>query len=96
MPLERMRAEHGRPLARAMRDDSDSCALDPVLGSWIARAARSRAHAVVSAAAVIDFETVVIDGAFPCDVRNRLRDAAKVEIAQTDLQGVARAASATL
>lgn len=42
------------------------------LGPWIEMAAEELALAALSACAVIDFEAVLIDGAFPPDVRARL------------------------
>jgi len=39
---------------------------------WISEAAEALAQAITSLLAVIDFEAIVIDGAFPADVRGRL------------------------
>nr|WP_321461935.1 ROK family protein [uncultured Cohaesibacter sp.] len=62
--------------------------LEPFLSQWIERAARNLAHATVSALAVIDFEGVVIDGAFPEEIRARLVEAFRHQMEVIDLQGV--------
>ncbi|MFN3664187.1 ROK family protein [Yoonia sp.] len=72
----------------AIIENADARDLEPVLSQWIARASRSLAHAIVSAAAVIDFETVIVDGCFPEDVRSRLRDEVDVQLGSLDLQGI--------
>lgn len=74
----------------AMIENADWESLEPVLSHWIARASRSLAHAIVSAAAVVDFETVIIDGCFPEGVRTRLRDEVEVQLGSLDLQGIIR------
>ncbi|WP_233489075.1 ROK family transcriptional regulator [Rhodovulum sp. 12E13] len=86
--LERLVAADGRD--PALPQGEDWSALEPVLSDWIARAARSLAHAVVSTLSVIDFEAVVIDGALPGDVRDRLVRAVGAELDLLDLQGVGR------
>ncbi len=63
---------------------------EPVLSDWIGRAARSLAHAIVSTLSVIDFEAVVIDGAIPLAIRDRLVRAVAMELDRLDLQGVSR------
>jgi predicted NBD/HSP70 family sugar kinase len=42
---------------------------EPELSDWLARTSNASARAVVAVCSVIDFETVVIDGAFPVEVR---------------------------
>ncbi|MGS4946962.1 ROK family protein [Meridianimarinicoccus sp. RP-17] len=86
--LQRMlRAAHP-DAAPALSEDGDWNALEPILTDWIDRTARGLAHAVVSTAAVIDFEDVVIDGAFPPAIRDRIVAAVGRRLAQSDLQGV--------
>ncbi|WP_171325103.1 ROK family protein [Halovulum dunhuangense] len=88
MTLERMLAANGRPAEEWMPSSSDWGALEPVLTDWIARAGRSLAHAIVSTGAVIDFEHVIIDGAFPDAVRTRLRDMVESHLHRLDTQGI--------
>ena len=59
------------------------------LVDWIDEAARSLALAAVSAVSIIEFRTVVIDGAFPPDVRAGLVQATRLALSQFDLQGLA-------
>lgn len=88
--LYKMCETAGRPHNVAMIEKADWGGLEPVLSQWIARASRSLAHAIVSAAAVVDFETVVIDGYFPEDIRIRLRQNVDVQLGSLDLQGITR------
>lgn len=90
MTLERMLAANGRPDAGSIFLDADWCAFEPVLTDWIARAGRSLARAIVSTAAVIDFEHVIIDGAFPDPIRTRLCDAVERHFDKLDTQGISR------
>jgi len=76
-------AEHAMP-----RSDQDWSALEPALSDWILRSARSLAHAVVSASAVIDFEEVVIDGGFPPEVRARMARLLESRLSLLDLGGI--------
>lgn len=59
------------------------------LADWIHEAARSLAIAAVSAVSIIDFRSVVIDGAFPPAVRTALVAATRTALADFDLQGLA-------
>ena len=58
------------------------------LDDWVAEAAHSLAFAVTSASSVVDFQAVVLDGAFPGHVRARLVDALAAEIDRFDRQGL--------
>lgn len=55
---------------------------------WIDDSAAALAQAVVSAASIIDFSAVVIDGGFPPWVRARLLTATRKALYDLDLQGV--------
>lgn len=59
-------------------------ALDP----WIEATARQLARATLTVCAVIDFEAVLIDGAFPRDVRARLVAGVRREIERLDSRGL--------
>lgn len=71
------------------RDPGDWGELGQPLEAWIADAAKSLAIATVSAVSIIDFRTIVIDGAFPPTVRRALVQATRVAIGGFDLQGLA-------
>lgn len=60
----------------------------PVLDRWTAEAARGIAHAVLSAAAVIELEAVVIDGWMPAPLRTALTARARIELVAMDLAGI--------
>ncbi|MGV8831063.1 MAG: ROK family transcriptional regulator [Devosia sp.] len=63
--------------------------IGPVLDEWISDVARSLALATISAISIIDFHTVVIDGAFPPAVRQALVQATRQAAKGFDLQGLA-------
>ena len=88
--LDRMLKEHGTITRGSAGDEGDWSRLEPVPSSWIDRVSCSLAHAIVSSAAVIDFEHVVKDGSFPVDVRTRRVEAVDARLQQLDLQGVTR------
>ncbi len=58
------------------------------LGPWIDEAAYVMAAAALSACAVVDFEAIVIDGAFPEYVRTRLVDSVRANIQAMDARGL--------
>ena len=59
------------------------------LTDWIEQSAKSLAVAAVSAVSIIDFRTVVLDGAFPPQVRAALVEATRKALGAFDLQGLA-------
>ena len=90
--LDRMLREQGTVTRASATDAGNWSRLEPVLSTWIERASRSLAHAIVSSAAVVDFDHVVIDGSFPSAVRSQLVVATDAYLKQLDLQGVNRPA----
>jgi predicted NBD/HSP70 family sugar kinase len=60
-----------------------------ILDDWIDQTARSLAHAALSAAAILDFEAVIIDGSMPPHVRRRLVDKTIEYFADQDARGIA-------
>jgi len=61
---------------------------EPLVGKWITRAGNNLAHAIVSSLSLIDFEAVVIDGAMPSEIIDRLVDEVIRQLKEIDLQGV--------
>ena len=61
------------------------------LEAWITEAAEALAQAIAALLAVIDFEAIVIDGAFPADVRRRLVERTNKQWAHMDRQGLSDA-----
>lgn len=70
-------------------DPSEWGFLGAPLDDWIAEAAQSLALACISAVSIIDFRTIVLDGAFPTAVRMRLVEATRTAFGQFDRQGLA-------
>lgn len=64
--------------------------LGPALDEWIDQVAHHLAEAIVGAVAVIDIETVVIDGAFPASVRTRIIAATREALAEINQQGLSQ------
>lgn len=60
------------------------------LNRWIVTTAKLIAQAIVSICSTIDFPAVVIDGAFPEEVRRRLVDAIDAALEQEDIRGLTR------
>ncbi len=91
--LERMLAQRDAGLAQRVYTETEHWEqFDPELTIWLNRAARSLGHAIVSALAILEFETVVIDGAFPPEIGQRLVSAVEQQLDRLDLQGVNRPA----
>ncbi len=82
-------AAAGKDASILWRDPSDWGEIGPEITQWIADAARSLAVASVSAVSIIDFSTIVIDGAFPPVVRAALVAAVREAVAGFDRQGLA-------
>lgn len=59
-----------------------------LVGPWIDAAAPHLARSALTLAAVIDFEAVLIDGAFPPDIRARLVTRMREEMAKRDARGL--------
>ena len=62
--------------------------IGPVLDIWVEQAARSLAYAAVACMSIVDFEVIIIDGAMPEDVRNRLVDKTRESLGLYDLRGI--------
>ncbi len=56
---------------------------------WVRNTGAALAQAVIAAASIIDFSTVIIDGGFPGWVRSRIVQATRSALTSHDLQGVA-------
>jgi predicted NBD/HSP70 family sugar kinase len=59
------------------------------LDAWLAQTARDLALTIVASLSVIDFEAIVIDGAFPRTLRQRLVAATRLALGDFDMQGIA-------
>lgn len=58
------------------------------VGAWIAQASQAIACAAMAATSIIDFEAVIVDGAFPAAIRDRLVAAITAALGDFDRQGL--------
>jgi predicted NBD/HSP70 family sugar kinase len=87
--LERSLSEAGRDPAILWQSPDDWGDIGSVLDEWIDSGAQSLAHAIAASASVIDFSAIIIDGAFPPAVRDRLVDRVRRKIDSVDTRGLA-------
>lgn len=87
--LERRLREAGLPLDRLYDPAADWEGFGAHLDRWIDDAALGIAHAIAAAAAIIDFQAAVIDGAIPPAVHARLLVAVAGALGRLDLSGIA-------
>ena len=89
--LERRLIAAGRRGTDIWLSPDDWSSFAEPLDAWIAEAAEALAQAIASLLAVIDFEAIVIDGAFPADVRGRLVAQTRAQCVRIDRQGLTEA-----
>jgi predicted NBD/HSP70 family sugar kinase len=89
--LERKLIAEGRDAKMLWRSPDDwGTDLGPALDEWIEEIADSLAFAIVAAVAVIDVETVIVDGAVPAEVRKRIIERTREAIGNVNRQGLSR------
>ena len=71
-----------------MKDMNSWSGFDKQLNSWIDLTAKSLARASVSACSVLDFQTIMIDGGFPAEIRRRLVGETQKQMQKLDLRGI--------
>lgn len=86
--LEEELRREGKDPAKLRDRQKNWRAFEAATDRWIAKVAPDLARAVVSVCAVIDFETVIFDGAFPAEVRERLVARINAEFAEQDTRGI--------
>ncbi len=86
--LERKLVAEGRNADVLWQSPDDWGDLGPVLEEWIDEVAESLAYAIVAAIAVIDVETVIVDGAFPEQVRTKIVDRTRAAVGRVNRQGL--------
>lgn len=86
--LERKLIAQGRKAEILWQSPDDWGDLGPALDEWIAEVAENLAFAIVAAVAVIDVEAVIIDGAFPAEVRSRIIDRTRLALDGVNRQGL--------
>ncbi|MDW4498940.1 ROK family transcriptional regulator [Sulfitobacter sp. D35] len=86
--LETALIDAGLPREGLWQEPQDWSGMDHLLDPWIERVGKALARAALSVCAVIDFDAILIDGAFPADVRNRIVGTARDELATLDQRGL--------
>ena len=86
--LERRLIAAGRRGTDIWLSPNDWSSFEEPLEAWVAEAAEALAQAIAALLAVIDFEAVIIDGAFPVDVRRRLVERTNEHWARMDRRGL--------
>ena len=86
--LETELAKAGLDPRLLWQQPQDWSALSRLVDPWVERSAEALAEASLAAYAVIDFEAILIDGAMPADVRDKLVTQARERIQGLDSRGV--------
>lgn len=86
--LETALAKAGKDYRDLWKQPQDWSSFEDEVKDWIDGAAHAIAQACMSACAIIDFEAVIIDGALPGDVRNRLVEAVRAKLINEDSRGL--------
>jgi predicted NBD/HSP70 family sugar kinase len=87
--LENMLKNEGKDPSFLWQSPDDWSTAGATLEAWIEQAATSVSVAIASAISIIDFEAIVVDGAFPQAVRSALVQRVRERFSRMDLQGVA-------
>jgi predicted NBD/HSP70 family sugar kinase len=86
--LEQLIGNQGRDPSMLWKTPQDWDGIGQPLDAWTKDSSIHLAQAIVASVSVIDFEAVIIDAACPPDVRTRLVEQTKVQVAQLDQQGL--------
>jgi predicted NBD/HSP70 family sugar kinase len=86
--LQRRIEEAGRDPSSLWRTPETWDDFGPLLDEWIDEAVYALAYASLAAMSVIDVEAIVIDGAMPFDVRERLRLRVAAQLEALDRRGL--------
>ena len=89
--LENMLKNEGGDPSILWQSPNDWSAVGATLNTWIDHATTSVSVAIGSAISIIDFEAIVIDGAFPQAVRSEVVQRTREKFSRMDLQGLAPA-----
>ena len=87
--LENMLKGEGTDPSILWHAPDDWSAVGATLETWIQQASTSVSIAIGSAISIIDFEAVVIDGAFPQSIRSAIVQQTREKFSRIDLQGLA-------
>ena len=87
--LENRLKDEGKDPSLLRQSPESWSGLGATLDAWIEQATNSLSSAIGSAISVIDFEAIVIDGAFPPSVRSVLVEQTREKFERIEMQGVA-------
>jgi predicted NBD/HSP70 family sugar kinase len=87
--LENMMRKQGTDPSMLGRWSKDWGEAGSSLDEWIEQATNSLSVAIVSAISVIDFEAIVIDGAFPKSIRSVIVEQTREKFGRMETQGIA-------
>lgn len=90
--LETALQRAGQDSDRLRMATEDWSEFEPILTQWIDSTAGHLAIAAAAIASVVEVEAILIDGAFPPDVRTRLAEAVGVAFNRMDVTGIERTA----
>ena len=86
--LEERLAEHGLNPQALWEQPQDWSRFSRFVEPWIGRTAQELARASLSVCAVIDFEAILIDGAFPESVKHELVERTRRYLVNQDMRGL--------
>ncbi len=86
--LEQLIGNQGRDPSMLWKNPQDWGEIGQPLDLWIKDSSVHLAQAIVASVSVVDFEAAIIDAACPPDVRTRLVEATKKQVAELDQQGL--------
>ena len=86
--LEKMLADAGHNTDVISGDYQSWGDLGEVLALWIDNVAQGLAYATICSCAIFDFEAVIIDGAIPESVRQKIVERTKQMVNESDLRGL--------
>ncbi|KRA97618.1 hypothetical protein ASD83_10920 [Devosia sp. Root685] len=86
--LETRLIENGHDPAELWSLPQDWSRFPRFVDPWIGRTAQELARATLSVCAVIDFEAILIDGAFPASVKHELVERTRRYLVNQDMRGL--------
>jgi predicted NBD/HSP70 family sugar kinase len=86
--LEERLSRYGLDPQLLWKDPQDWSGIDDHLDFWVRQVGQEIAKAAASVCAVLDFEAVLIDGAFPAGVRRAIVEQTRLSMKNLDMRGL--------
>ena len=86
--LETRLVEAGRDPSLLYDGSEDWSEIDQYVQPWLGTTAQELAKATLSTCSVIDFESIIIDGAFPAEVKKELINRTRRYVSNQDMRGL--------